>query len=126
MVARSTPPKAVDNGDQMQELQGYIDNLETDNADTVVLQKLALLSIENPATDSVASPLSPDFGYPASPSPFANTSRSLPSLHADMWGKNKNFERLFNALLSFLQPAKVSLTSYLQLPVLSISVYYVE
>lgn len=108
MVAQGTPLKAVDDVDRIQELQSYIGMLENDDVDINVLQKLALLSIENPITDSVSSPLSPEFGYPASPSPFINPSRSLPSLHSDMWGKNKNFERLFNALISFLQPAKVS------------------
>ncbi|KAJ7507542.1 clasp N terminal-domain-containing protein [Mycena galericulata] len=106
LVAQGTPLKAVDDVDRIQELQSYIGMLEKDDIDINVLQKVALLSIENPITDSVSSPLSPDFGYPASPSPFINPSRSLPSLHSDMWGKNKNFERLFNALLSFLQPAK--------------------
>ncbi|KAJ7499121.1 clasp N terminal-domain-containing protein [Mycena latifolia] len=104
LVAQGTPLKAVVNVDRIQELESYITLLENDDVDVRVLQKLALLAIENPITESVSSPLSPD--YPASPSPFMNPSRSLPSLHSDMWGKNKNFERLFNALLSFLQPAK--------------------
>lgn len=107
VVAQGTPLKAVDDVDRVQELQSYISMLENDDADVRVLQKLALLAIENPVTETASSPLSPDFGYPASPSPFINPSRSLPSLHADMWGKNKNFDRLFNALLSFLQPTKV-------------------
>ncbi|KAJ6539138.1 clasp N terminal-domain-containing protein [Mycena capillaripes] len=106
LVAQGTPLKAVDDVDRVQELQSYINMLENDDVDIRVLQKLAHLSIENPVMESASSPLSPDFGYPASPSPLMNPSRSLPSLHSDMWGKNKNFERLFNALLSFLQPAK--------------------
>ncbi|KAJ7276185.1 clasp N terminal-domain-containing protein [Mycena haematopus] len=106
LVAQGTPLKAITNVDRVQELQNYIAMLENDDADVSVLQKLALLAIENPVTDPASSPLSPEFGYPASPSPFVNPSRSLPSLHSDMWGKDKNFERLFNALLSFLQPTK--------------------
>jgi CLIP-associating protein 1/2 len=108
VVSQGTPLKAMNDGDRIQELQNYINMLENDDVDIRVLQKLALLSIENPIAESASSPLSPDFGYPASPSPLVHPSRSLPSLHSDMWGKNKNFERLFNALLSFLQPAKVS------------------
>ncbi|KAJ7638613.1 clasp N terminal-domain-containing protein [Roridomyces roridus] len=104
LVAQGTPLKA--DADRTQELQSYIEMLENSDVDVAVLKKLALLSVENPAVDSVSSPLSPDFGYPASPSPFMNPSRSLPSLHADMWGKNKNFDRLFNALLAFLQPTQ--------------------
>ncbi|KAF8211346.1 clasp N terminal-domain-containing protein [Mycena galopus ATCC 62051] len=106
LIAQGTPLKAVDDVDRVQELQNYIGMLENDDADVSVLQKLALLSLENPVTETASSPLSPEFGYPASPSPFVNPSRSLPSLHADMWGKNKNFDRLFNSLLSFLQPTK--------------------
>ncbi|KAJ7179334.1 clasp N terminal-domain-containing protein [Mycena filopes] len=106
LVAQGTPLKAMDDGDRVQELQSYISMLENDDVDVRVLQKLALLSIENPITETASSPLSPEFGYPASPSPFINPSRSLPSLHSDMWGKNKNFERLFDALVLFLQPVK--------------------
>ncbi|KAF7352974.1 hypothetical protein MVEN_01265000 [Mycena venus] len=106
LIAQGTPLKAVDDVDRVQELQSYINMFENDDVDVRVLQKLALLAIENPVTETASSPLSPEFGYPASPSPFVNPSRSLPSLHSDMWGKNKNFERLFNALLSFLQPTK--------------------
>ncbi|KAJ6510018.1 clasp N terminal-domain-containing protein [Mycena vitilis] len=106
LVAQSTPLNAMLDGDRTPELESYISLLENDNADVRVLQKLALLSTENPIAESASSPLSPDFGYPASPSPLMNPSRSLPSLHSDMWSKNKNFDRLFNALLSFLQPTK--------------------
>ncbi|KAJ7774326.1 clasp N terminal-domain-containing protein [Mycena maculata] len=106
LVAQGTPLKAVDDGERVQELQSYITMLENDDVDINVLQKLALLAIENPITDGASSPLSPEFGYPASPSPFIYPSRSLPSLHSDMWGKNKIFERLFNGLISFLQPNK--------------------
>ncbi|KAJ6629190.1 clasp N terminal-domain-containing protein [Mycena sp. CBHHK59/15] len=106
LIAQGTPLRAVDTVDRIQELQSYIGMLENDDVDIRVLQKLTLLSIENPVTDAISSPLSPEFGYPASPSPFINPSRSLPSLHSDMWDQSKNFERLFNALLLFLQPAK--------------------
>ncbi|KAJ7699888.1 clasp N terminal-domain-containing protein [Mycena rosella] len=104
LVIQGTPLKAVVDVDRIQELGSYITMLENDDVDVRVLQKLALLAIENPITESASSPLSPD--YPASPSPFINPSRSLPSLSSDMWSKNKNFERVFNALLSFLQPTK--------------------
>ncbi|KAF7355127.1 hypothetical protein MSAN_01428300 [Mycena sanguinolenta] len=106
LVAQGTPLKAIDDVDRVQELQNYIAMLENGDADVSVLQKLALLAIENPVTETASSPLSPEFAYPVSPSPFVNPSRSLPSLHADMWGKNKNFDRLFNALLSFLEPTR--------------------
>ncbi|KAF7313627.1 hypothetical protein HMN09_00519100 [Mycena chlorophos] len=105
LVAQGTPLRGVSDVDRVQELQGYIIALESDG-DVHTLQKVALLSLENPATDAAASPLSSDFALPASPSPFVSMSRSLPSLHSDMWAKNKNFDRLFNALVAFLQPSK--------------------
>lgn len=43
---------------------------------------------------------------PGSPSPFE--ARVIPSLHADIWNKDKNFERLFNALIAFLDPSRVT------------------
>ncbi|KAK7061538.1 clasp N terminal-domain-containing protein [Favolaschia claudopus] len=106
LVAKGTPLKAISDVDRVRELQNYITTLEKGDADVSVLQKLALLSIENPVTETASSPLGSDFNHPASPSPFVNPSRSLPSLHTDMWGQDKSFDRLFNALLSFLQSDK--------------------
>ncbi|KAF7331912.1 hypothetical protein MKEN_00071500 [Mycena kentingensis (nom. inval.)] len=88
LVAQGTPLRGITDIDRIQELQGYIAALETDG-DVHTLKKIALLAIENPVSDTVPSPLTAEFGYPSSPSPF-----------------NKNFDRLFNALLAFLQPSK--------------------
>ncbi|KAF7301458.1 hypothetical protein MIND_00711100 [Mycena indigotica] len=105
LITQSTPFRPIGEGDRSQELQGYIQALEN-SGDVHTLQKIALLAVENPVSDAAASPLSPEFALPTSPSPFVNASHSLPSLHTDMWSKNKNFDRLFNALLAFLQPEK--------------------
>ncbi|KII95772.1 hypothetical protein PLICRDRAFT_48721 [Plicaturopsis crispa FD-325 SS-3] len=104
IVEHGTPLKAVQAEDRVQELQTYIAALENGDASIRVLQKLALLCIENP----VMEPPSPTSSVytPASPSPFILTSRALPSLHPDMWTNDKSFERLFNALIKFLDPSQ--------------------
>jgi CLIP-associating protein 1/2 len=107
VVAQGTPLKAVDSNNRVIELQGYISALAEGDPGVHVLQKLALLCIENPVAESASPPPSPSFGFPSSPSPFIAPSRSLPSMQAEIWDKDKNFERLFNALVQFLEPSKV-------------------
>ena len=84
--------------------------VESGEPDLVALQRLALICVTNKVAD-VSPPLSPMFDGPASPSPFV-TSQSIPSLHADMWGKDKIFDRLFKALVRFLSAAKVDCDIY--------------
>lgn len=108
MVAQGTPLKAMDSSNRVQELQGYITSLADGAPGIQVLKKLVLLCLENPAAESSSPPPSPVFGLPSSPSPLVTSSRTLPSLHADIWDANKNFERLFNALIQFLEPTRVS------------------
>ncbi|RDB23289.1 Protein STU1 [Hypsizygus marmoreus] len=102
LVAQGTPLRATQPADIVQELQSYITALKDGDPGIRVLQKLALLCIENPVVESSSPPPSPGFGFPSSPSPFFSPSRSLPSLQADLWDTNKNFDRLFNALVQFL------------------------
>lgn len=105
LVAQGTPLRATQPADKAKELQGYITALAQGDSSIHVLQKLALFSMENPASESLSPPLSPGVGLPNSPSPFSH-SQSLPSLNGDLWDANKNFERLFNALLQFLELTK--------------------
>ncbi|KAF7965882.1 hypothetical protein HWV62_32610 [Athelia sp. TMB] len=104
LIDHGTPLKAIEPYDRTQELRGFITALEQGQVTIRVLQKVALLCIENPVADP-SSPTSP-FSTPASPSPFE--ARKIPPLHADIWTKDKNFERLFNALVTFLDPSRVS------------------
>ena len=108
VVAEGTPLRAAATSDRAQELKGYIATLEEGEASIHILKKLALLCLENPAIESSSPPPSPGFGLPSSPSPFLTSARSLPSLHPGIWDMDKNFERLLNALLDFLQPIRVS------------------
>jgi len=98
----------METSDKAQELKGYIASLEEGEASIHVLKKLVLLCLENPAIETSSPPPSPGFGLPSSPSPFLASTHSLPSLYPGIWDADKNFERLLNALLEFLQPIRVS------------------
>ncbi|KAH8830244.1 clasp N terminal-domain-containing protein [Flagelloscypha sp. PMI_526] len=104
-AAELRPTTAVDVVEKTNELQQYITALEQDAADGEVLQKLMLFCQDNPSLGS-SPPVSPGLamGYPLSPSP--SSSNSAPSLIVDVWEQNRNFIRLFHALLKFLQPSK--------------------
>lgn len=106
VIAQGSPLKAAETSDRIQELQRYISLLENGSADVHTLQKLVLLCAENPVAEPF-SPLSPDSEFPSSPSPFIDNSRSIPSLYSDLWDNNKNFEKLFRALMEFLVPTRV-------------------
>jgi CLIP-associating protein 1/2 len=107
VIQQGTP--LTDREDPDQELQGYIHNLKQGQADIRVLQKLAWLCIEHPATTTPSPIQSPRFGSPGSPSPFLPSSRSLPLFQSDLWMKDKNFEKVFNALIKFVTLAEVSI-----------------
>jgi CLIP-associating protein 1/2 len=110
VIQHGTPLKGVDKASRLQELEKYTLALETGEVDITVLQKLALLSFENPYAD-LLSPVtsSGSLAHPPSPSPFMGSSRSLPSLYTDMWNSGKNFDRLLRALLKYLDSAQASL-----------------
>ncbi|KAL6299119.1 clasp N terminal-domain-containing protein [Sparassis latifolia] len=91
--------------DSGRELQGYISVLEQGLADVRVLKKLAGLCTQNRVDESM-SPVFPAFSVPATPTPLAGSSRALPPLTSDLWTPQKNFDRLFNALIKFLDPRK--------------------
>ncbi|KAG5339205.1 hypothetical protein C0989_005186 [Termitomyces sp. Mn162] len=101
VVSQGTPLRATQSTDKVKELQNYITELVDGELGVHGLQKLALFSIENPVSDA-NSPLNPGQGVLNSPSPFFK-SASVRSLHADIWEVDKNFERLFNALIQFLE-----------------------
>ncbi|KAG5646405.1 hypothetical protein DXG03_003455 [Asterophora parasitica] len=105
LAAQGTPLRATQPAEKIKELQGYIAALVDGELGIQMLQKLALFSIENPVADSTSDPPSPG-EFPGSPSPLMGASKSLTSLHADLWEADKNFERLFNALIQFLEPSK--------------------
>ena len=110
-IERGTPLKGVEPVDRVEELHEFVTALEDGDADVRVLQKLVLVCSSNPIPADTASPLSPRLGLPLSPSPFIPTMRTLPPVVPDMWTKERSFDRLFDGLLRFLDPAKVRLIS---------------
>jgi len=107
VIEQRTSVQVAEGMSQEQELSSYITALEQGQADIHILQRISLLCIENPAGELASPLLSPVFGPPSSPSPFLDSPRSLPSLRPELWTKDKNFERLFKALMKFLDPGKV-------------------
>ena len=105
VVEHGTPLKGVEASDRVQELESFIAALEQRPVAVRTLQKLALLCVENPVVDPTSLSTA-KFSAPSSPSPFSN--RPFVSLHSDMWTKDRNFERLFNNLIAFLEPSRVS------------------
>ena len=107
VVGQGSTLESIESSDKTQELQDYITAVETGSAETQVLQKLALFCLESPVMEPPSPPPSPGLDIPTSPSPFLSGSRSLPSLNGNLWDVNKSFDRLFNALIQFLDPTKV-------------------
>ncbi|KAG7097228.1 hypothetical protein E1B28_004599 [Marasmius oreades] len=97
----ATPPSS-----QEVFFQTCIKNLEEGEADVDLLQQLVHFCLDNPDIDAV-SPISPGVGLPTSPSPF-DSSHSMMSLHPGLWEKNRNFDRLFDALYKYLTSSERS------------------
>ncbi|PPQ79539.1 hypothetical protein CVT25_003421 [Psilocybe cyanescens] len=87
-----------------QELDALISQLDKGDIDVPALQRLAIICMEN----AVVEPSSPSMStasYPSSPTPLT-PAHSLPTLHVDIWEKNKTFEKLFSALMKYLEPTR--------------------
>ena len=108
IVARQAMPSRKETSSRVKELEDCIITLVKGDPGIQILQKLAILCLENPITEHLSPPPSPSLGLPISPSPFIAPSRTLPSLQSDIWDAGKNFERLFNSLIKFLEPGKAS------------------
>ena len=93
--------------DHKDELNGYITALERGTADIRVLKKLARLCVASPVNELI-SPISPALAGPLSSSPQSGGPRSLLSFNSDLWDQDKAFERLFSALMQYLDPTRVS------------------
>ncbi|PCH41419.1 hypothetical protein WOLCODRAFT_89263 [Wolfiporia cocos MD-104 SS10] len=97
--------RAHDGADPVLELQTFIVALEQGSADVPELKSLALLSRQYPV-DEPGSPLSPAFAAPPTRSLFFEVPRSVPSSASNLWKEDKNIDRLFSALIKFLDPRK--------------------
>lgn len=86
-------------------LQNLIADLGGGEPTLATLQELVSICAANKVLDT-SPPLSPMLDGPISPSPF-NVSQSMPSLHPDIWEKDKTFDKLFQALAQYLNDTKV-------------------
>ncbi|KAF8631147.1 hypothetical protein AX15_002493 [Amanita polypyramis BW_CC] len=106
LLARRTITNLPEVDGLCEELSRLTAVLEGGDPDLVVLEQLAFICMANKVADA-SPPFSPMFDGPASPSPF-NASQSVPSLYSDIWEKDKTFDRLFRALMQYLNSAKDS------------------
>ncbi|KAG6833770.1 hypothetical protein H0H87_001202 [Tephrocybe sp. NHM501043] len=106
LVSQGSPLRSAERPEKVEDFQRYITQLAEGETGVQGLQKLVLFSIENSVSGSDSPPASPGMSDPSSPSPFY-TPQSLASLRTDIWESNKSFERLFNALIQFLEPTKL-------------------
>lgn len=88
--------------DSPKDLSNYIKALEENVDDTQTLKNLALFCTKNSIDDSLSSN---SLSYPLTPPPGEYSSAQ--SLISHLWSTERRFDRMLNALLQFLQPAKV-------------------
>ncbi|KAI9001213.1 clasp N terminal-domain-containing protein [Trametes punicea] len=91
--------------DREETVKTFIVALEDGSADVAVLKKLARLCSKNPVHEPL-SPVSPDFSVPLTPSPLEGAVMPLATGKVEYWMQDKLFDRLFNALVKFLDPRK--------------------
>ncbi|EPQ59550.1 hypothetical protein GLOTRDRAFT_136395 [Gloeophyllum trabeum ATCC 11539] len=102
LIDQGTPLKAGQPSERASELEGYISALQSGEADVRTLQKLALLCSENP----VANPSASTDGFMDPSSPFIDKTVTLSTRSSEIWSREKRFNRLFNALIQYLNPER--------------------
>ncbi|KAI0676880.1 clasp N terminal-domain-containing protein [Trametes maxima] len=105
LLKMAAPLEAGGTPEREETLRTYIAALEEGSADVPVLKKLARLCAQNPAHEPL-SPVSPRFAAPLTPSPLDVAARTLVLSNSDFWTQDKLFDRLFTALVKFLDPRK--------------------
>ncbi|KAJ2965535.1 hypothetical protein NUW54_g14086 [Trametes sanguinea] len=107
VLKMAAPSEDVGTPDREETVNTFIVALEDGTADISVLKKLARLCSKNPSHEPL-SPVSPGFSAPLTPSPMNIPARPLETGKVDYWAQDKLFDRLFSALVKFLDPHKVS------------------
>ncbi|OSC99183.1 hypothetical protein PYCCODRAFT_1480052 [Trametes coccinea BRFM310] len=105
LLKMAAPSEDVGTPDREETVNTFIVALEDGTADISVLKKLARLCSKNPSHEPL-SPVSPGFSAPLTPSPMNIPARPLESGRVDYWAQDKLFDRLFSALVKFLDPHK--------------------
>ncbi|KAH9943078.1 clasp N terminal-domain-containing protein [Epithele typhae] len=104
----SAGPWAPENGsaldsDRESAVRALVAALEDDSADVAALKTLARLCAHNSLREPL-SPSSPAFSVPLTPSFIDGSGNQLS--RSEFWEKDKLFDRLFNALVKFLNPKR--------------------
>ncbi|KAI9067582.1 hypothetical protein FKP32DRAFT_1588408 [Trametes sanguinea] len=105
LLKMAAPSEDVGTPDREETVNTFIVALEDGTADISVLKKLARLCSKNPSHEPL-SPVSPGFSAPLTPSPMNIPARPLETGKVDYWAQDKLFDRLFSALVKFLDPHK--------------------
>jgi CLIP-associating protein 1/2 len=84
-------------------IEQCIRDLSSASMNSETFYNVACVSLQNPV--ALSPPTSPGSDS-LSPSPF-DSLRSMPSLHLDLWDKDKNLNRLYRAMMEQLTPEKV-------------------
>ncbi|KAF9057392.1 clasp N terminal-domain-containing protein [Panaeolus papilionaceus] len=90
--------------DRLQELEQQISELGAEKGTVETLKRLALFCAENSVVDVTSPPLSPHDRQPGSPTPLSTS--SLVPLHTDVWEKSNIFDKIFKALITFIEASK--------------------
>ncbi|KDR83324.1 hypothetical protein GALMADRAFT_85351 [Galerina marginata CBS 339.88] len=102
LLAQATSTKPTTSLPLSEELDSLISELACGDASVATLKRLAVICMENSSTE-LPSPSLSSGGHPSSPTPLA-PSNSVPTLHLDIWEKDKTFDRFFHALIKYLEP----------------------
>ena len=105
VIDKGSPFKGADDKHKLSELKRFISALEDGSADVTILKKLALLCRDTALHEDL-SEMNTVFSFPATPSPL-NLQFNGGSLKATIWDEEKLFDRMFDALMSFLTAQKV-------------------
>lgn len=87
--------------ERVNDLQDITTALENDLADVAALKQLAIICAENPVPEANS-----ESHLPTSPtSPISKRSQIMS--HTKLWETDQTFEKLFKALMAYMQPSKV-------------------
>jgi CLIP-associating protein 1/2 len=96
--------RGTDLDTQLSELKRCTVALEDGSADVKALKKLALICLDNPVDENLSSGMT-SFSFPTTPPAVS----MLAQMKADqsIWGKERIFHRMLDALLGFLTEMRV-------------------
>ncbi|TFK27085.1 hypothetical protein FA15DRAFT_666821 [Coprinopsis marcescibilis] len=105
LFAKAAPSQTKTEDERLEEVESLVESLENGEVSKELLQKIALVCVENGIAETASPVSSPGGKSPASPTPLS--AKPLPgSLHSDIWEKHRLFDRLWGALTKVLEPTR--------------------